>query len=601
MPASTAAAASCPASLQALIDGTPSGGTLTAPPCTYRESITIRRALTLHAAGATIDGENTRTRGVTVTGNDVTIDGLTVTRIKGDDHVGAVNLEGGDRFTFKNGVARDSRSVCVALHGGSGARILDSELTGCGKEGYFLNNMSDSVFARNKIHHNNMALAYDWFMEAGGGKTMASNKITFDSNEVAWNRGPGIWFDNAATNAVITGNRVHHNDREGIFFEISSGAKISGNSVWNNGHSYAPWGWGAGISISSSDGAAVSGNTVAWNARGISVISQGRQLSPHDHNTVVGNVVVSAGGDRVTGWYDDHGGSLFSSGNANGGSSNRYWIGAKEPTNYRFEWNGGRTTIAAFNATPGEEGASYLSTAERDDALGAAGIPNEDGVVPPAPTPRDGDPRFTTSTARIGTTSVPAKVVWSKVAVASAYQLQLQRDGGTWATIGLASPKSLSAGVTLATGHSYRARLRLKTSAASWGAWSESAVVQARRYQETTSALGYSGGTWRRSTSTGASGGSVRHTSTRDAKASFTFTGRSVAWIAPVGRTRGSARVYVDGTYRSTVSLYRSSTSSRQVLYRMSWATSGKHTVVIKAVGTSGHPRVDVDAFTVID
>jgi hypothetical protein len=32
----------------------------------------------------------------------------------------------------------------------------------------------------------------------------------------------------------------------------------------------------------------------------------------------------------------------------------------------------------------------------------------------------------------------------------------------------------------------------------------------------------------------------------------------------------------------------------------MSWATSGKHTVVIKVVGTSGHPRVDADVFTVI-
>lgn len=594
------AAASCPSSLQALIDATPSGGTLTVPPCVFRQSVEIRRPITLHASGATVDGENTRTTGVTVFADDVTIDGLTVTRVKGDAHVGAVNLQGGDRFTFSNGVARDSATVCLALHGGTGARVLDSELTGCGKEGYFVNGASNALFARNRIHHNNMALAYDWFVEAGGGKTMASSGVTFDGNEVAWNRGPGIWFDNGAKDVVATNNRVHDNDREGIFFEVSSGAGISGNAVWDNGWSFATWGWGAGISVSSSDRASVSGNTVAWNARGISVISQDRALSPHDHNTVTDNVVVGSQGSFVAGWYDDHGGTLFASANANTGSGNRYWIGKAEPTDTRFAWNGGCKTLACYNATPGEQSATYLSTADRDAALGAAGIPAQDGTPLPPPAPRAGDPRITVGTGRLGLSGVPARIQWSDIAVANAYQVQLQRDGGSWTTLRLRSSTSLSVDVTLSIGHTYRARLRLHTAPSTWSAWATSAAVQPRRYQEESSLVAYGSGRWRRVSVSSASGGHVRYATARGATATFRFTGRSVAWVAPVGPSRGSARVYVDGVYRATISLHRSSTTSRRIVFRTSWSASGSHTLLIRVLGTAGHPRIDVDAFAII-
>src|SRR4051794_7393776 len=397
---SPVAAVTCPASLQGLIDSTPSGGILVVPACTYRESIAIRRPLTLMGAGAVVDGENVRTHGVDVFADRVTIDGLTVQRVKNDWHIGAVNSNGNDDFTFQNGVIRNSTTVCIALHGGARGRVVGTELTGCGQQGFFMNQMVDTVFTRDYIHHNNMALAFDWEVEAGGGKTMASSRITFDDNEVAWNRGPGLWFDNLVRDATVTGNRIHHNDTAGIHFEISSGAVIARNSIWNNGFAKAIWGWGAGILISSSDGAAITQNTVAWNARGISVISQGRNLAPSDHNTVTDNVVVSAAGDRASGWYDDNNGSLFATANANSGRGNRYWIGQSEPTYCRFEWSGCRSTLGAYNSTPGEEGGAYVTTTERDAILGAAGIPTDKGAPLPVPGPRAGDPRITLRTTR---------------------------------------------------------------------------------------------------------------------------------------------------------------------------------------------------------
>jgi parallel beta-helix repeat protein len=398
---------------------------------------------------------------------------------------------------------------------------------------------------------------------------------------------------------VVTNNRVHHNDRDGIFFEISSGARIEGNSVWNNGSGFAAWGYGAGITISSSDRAQVRGNVVAWNARGISVISQDRNLKPHNNNTVTDNVVVAARGDKVAGWYDDHGGSLYSSANGNSGSGNRYWVGSAEPSSGRFEWSGARTTLAAYNATRGEEGATYLSTGERDAILGGAGIPADDGTALPAPAPRAGDPRLAIATGRLGTTGAPVTVSWSAIAVAEAYQLQVQKNGGAWSSVRLASAKSRSATLTIATGSEYRFRLRLKTPPATWSPWAYSAPVKANRHQENSSLVKYSGG-WRRVASSEAAGGYVRTTTARGASATFTFTGRAVAWVAPLSRSRGSARVYVDGVHRTTVSLYSSSVRTRRVVFRASWAEKGTHTIEIRALGTAGHPRVDIDAFVVL-
>ncbi len=600
VPARGADAAGCPSSLQALINATPSGGTLNVPACVFHESISVGRPMTIKAApGATVDGDGTRTTGVMVNADDVTIDGLTVQHVHNGAHVGAVNDYYGARFTFQNGIVRDSSTVCLAIHAATGARVLDSELAGCGQEGFFLNAMTNTLFARNRIHGNNAGLAFDWGSEAGGGKAMASDGVTFDANEVYDNRGPGIWLDNGDTNSTVTNNRVHDNDREGIFFEISKGARIAGNAVWSNGFGFAAWGYGAGILVSSSDGATVTGNTVAWSARGISVVSQAREYSPHDHDTVTDNVIVGAGSAPLAGFYDDHGGTLFAAGNANGGSGNRYWSGVAEPSSDRFNWNGSRTTLAAYNATPGEEGGTYLSTADRDSLLSAAGIPTSPGGVAPKPAPAAGDPRVVVGGSTLTTTGLRATLTWSRIAIALAYQLQLQRDGGAWSSVSLSSSLSRSATVALAPGHAYRARLRLKAPPGTWSAWSTSASFRPARYEETSTAITYAGG-WSRSTSTGASGGHVRYATRAGASAAVTFTGRAIAWTAPVGPIRGSARVYVDGRQLATVSLYRTGWDIRRIVFKTSWAASGRHTFRIVVVGTARHPRVDIDAFAVI-
>ena len=176
-------------------------------------------------------------------------------------------------------------------------------------------------------------------------------------------------------------NRVHHNDGEGIFFEISDGVLVEGNVVWENGWKNPRWGYGAGILISSSRNAMVRDNVVVNNGRSISVISQNRSGYPKtasgdsSNQRVEDNVVVSRNGVGLSGFYQDWAGTMYTAPNV-GGSGNRYWSSVNEPTDGRFEWQGGwRRTLAEYNATPGEEGGRYLTTAEKDAILAAAGVP----------------------------------------------------------------------------------------------------------------------------------------------------------------------------------------------------------------------------------
>ena len=107
-------------------------------------------------------------------------------------------------------------------------------------------------------------------------------------------------------------------------------------------------------------------------------------------------------------------------------------------------------------------------------------------------------------------------------------------------------------------------------------------------------------GTWSSANSTSASAGRLRYATRAGASVSFRFTGRAVAVVAPKGPTRGSVKVYVDGVYAGAVSLYRTASVSRVVVFGRSWTASGTHTVKLVVVGTAGRPRVDIDGFAIL-
>jgi hypothetical protein len=81
--------------------------------------------------------------------------------------------------------------------------------------------------------------------------------------------------------------------------------------------------------------------------------------------------------------------------------------------------------------------------------------------------------------------------------------------------------------------------------------------------------------------------------------ATFTFTGRSIAFITTRAATRGQVRIFLDGTLQTTLDL-GGTTTFRSVAWQRTFTTSAARTVQIQVVGTVGRPRVDLDAFAVM-
>jgi hypothetical protein len=199
----------------------------------------------------------------------------------------------------------------------------------------------------------------------------------------------------------------------------------------------------------------------------------------------------------------------------------------------------------------------------------------------------------------IGTTSTAIAIAWPASTDATgieSYRVRYRAAGTTtWTTISAATT-SLSATAFLIYSQPYE----LQVTARDHGANTATTTVAftPTRYTESSSLATYTG-SWSLVESSNYQGGKARATTTAGRKVSYAITGRSIAWVAATGPTRGSAKIWVDGVYSGSVSLHASSTSYRKVVWSRSWATPGPHTVTLVVVGTTGHPRVDLDAMVV--
>ncbi|MFD5870075.1 N-acetylmuramoyl-L-alanine amidase [Streptomyces sp. NPDC060322] len=102
-------------------------------------------------------------------------------------------------------------------------------------------------------------------------------------------------------------------------------------------------------------------------------------------------------------------------------------------------------------------------------------------------------------------------------------------------------------------------------------------------------------GTWTTKSSSSYLGGRSYSSGTKNASLTWTFTGRSVAWVVSRASTSGQAYVYVDGVKAATVDLKSSTTAYRQAVWTKSWPASAKHTVKIVVAGTKGRPTLTTD------
>lgn len=93
--------------------------------------------------------------------------------------------------------------------------------------------------------------------------------------------------------------------------------------------------------------------------------------------------------------------------------------------------------------------------------------------------------------------------------------------------------------------------------------------------------------TWRTVTNDRARGGSYLVERRAGARATWTFSGRTLTWLTVSGPSHGKAELYVDGTLRGTYNNY-SERMHFDVEHKLTGLGSGKHTVELRVLGRKG-------------
>ncbi len=104
---------------------------------------------------------------------------------------------------------------------------------------------------------------------------------------------------------------------------------------------------------------------------------------------------------------------------------------------------------------------------------------------------------------------------------------------------------------------------------------------------------------WRKQSDSAALDGSEWQTRRSGAKASATVEGRSVAWVATTGPTRGRADVVVNGRVVETVNLYSAKRRSGRVVWAQKLRLGRSSMVSIVSRASDKRPVVGVDALLV--
>ncbi len=217
--------------------------------------------------------------------------------------------------------------------------------------------------------------------------------------------------------------------------------------------------------------------------------------------------------------------------------------------------------------------------------------------------------RLPAANSTVNASTVPVNVSWSAgggTSVVSSYELQRSTNGGTYQDVSLGSDTTrTNLNVSLAPGSEYRFRVRAIDEDGNTSAWAGGNPFALDAHEnESAGVLSYSG-TWDEQSLATAFGGTTMHTSEAGAKATFTFSGSDVSWVAQKGPDRGKAEVWLDGAPVATIDLYAASAQPRRVIYNAtSLDPSVEHTLEVRVLGTkraaSTGTRVDVDALVAL-
>jgi subtilisin len=196
-------------------------------------------------------------------------------------------------------------------------------------------------------------------------------------------------------------------------------------------------------------------------------------------------------------------------------------------------------------------------------------------------------------------TAVPVELRWSAADTLSGlrrFRVQRSTDGGQWREDGTLGATARMALRWLPDGHRFRFRIQAEDAVGNKSPWAMAASFRLLRFEETST---HRSSGWSLVRASSASGGRRLTTTISGRTAVFSTVARQLALVSAVGAGRGEASVSVDDGSRR-ISMHRTAYVTRRIVGTWRWATAASHRMVIKALGTVGHPRVDVDAFIVL-
>jgi subtilisin family serine protease len=249
------------------------------------------------------------------------------------------------------------------------------------------------------------------------------------------------------------------------------------------------------------------------------------------------------------------------------------------------------TIDLAANAAPGSYTVALSATAASQTERATFKL-----IVPNAASDVNGPAIGLATGAHASAVQLPVTASWPAVPNATKYHFSVSVDEGPWsAPVKITVPKTT---LQAWPGRRYQLRLQAKVGGI-WGPWKvgPSSVVNAI---EPSSDLSFTGN-WSFAPIKKSYSELPVMAAANGASATYSFNGRSVAWLAVKAPDRGKASVAIDGVTVATVDLRASTKQTRVTVFARSWADVGTHSVKITVLGApAAHPRVDIDALIVV-
>lgn len=242
----------------------------------------------------------------------------------------------------------------------------------------------------------------------------------------------------------------------------------------------------------------------------------------------------------------------------------------------------GNVTKAAATLAPGKHSVQVRATHQSGKVTTSAAATIVVDRTAPAFTTK---PALTLRTGTVNTAAVPLTLTWKAADTTALKEVRLTAPVAK--TYG---PTTGSASHTAKSGAATAWRMTAYDHAGNTAATSVSGtpvILQETAAKRT--------GTWTVKSSSSYLGGKSLTSSAKNASLTWTFTGRSAAWVVSRAATSGQAYVYVDGKKVATVDLKSATTKYRDAIWTRSWPSSAQHTVKIVVVGTKGRPALTTD------